>query len=86
MEYIINVWKDSSTNGTACLFRTKSKAEFDRMREKLVKKYKPYKKLVRIMEFKNRTIFSFADNGKGYFAWIHTEFTRSPIKMEYIKL
>ena len=81
MIYIVNMWNDSHSTGTGCLYRTNRKADF-------------LKKAIEIFDFygvsnyrlvihPGITVLSFPENQVSYYTWINQEFTRKPVFSEY---
>lgn len=83
MEYIINVWKRSHSNGTAVFYRGSDRAEFIRKKRAVVQLLHPYKHTARTAVFENKTVFSFASCADAFSAWITLDYIIQPLSVNY---
>ena len=86
MEYIINVWKRSHTNGTSVFYRGTDRAEFQRKKRAAIKLLQPYNGIARTVVFADKTIFSFASCADGFGAWSALDFIKKPLAVNYEKI
>lgn len=85
MEYIINIWKRSHTNGTSVFYRGTDRAEFQRKKRAAVKLLHPYKEIARTVVYEDNTFFSFASCADGFDAWAALDFIKKPLAIKYEK-
>lgn len=86
MEYIINIWKESSSNGTACVFRSENRKEFEKRKAQIIREIKPFRDIARLVIFKDRVIFSYADSANAFSTWVHLDFFKRPLAVRYMKI
>lgn len=69
--YMVNYWHDSSTNGTSCLWRGQSKAEWIKQAKKAIEKYHARASRCRVVDHPDRVVFSIASE-KAYRIWLES--------------
>lgn len=86
MEYLINLWKRSTSYGISCIFRTDNRNEFEMEKRRVLEKYGAYKNIARTTVYENRVIFSFCDNGEPFSNWVSMTYIRKPLAVRYDKI
>lgn len=85
MEYIINIWCDSISVGTACVYRSTNRNEFEEEKKKWIQKIKPHNKICRLSVFEKHVIFSYAENPTVFHTWLNMKYFKKPLAVRYIK-
>lgn len=86
MQYYLNLWQSTSSNGSSLIFRTDDKVEFYNFIKLITEKYKPYKNLFKVTKYSNKTVVSFCDNGSVFSTWYQAIPTGKVDSIETVKL
>ena len=86
MQYYLNLWQSTSSNGTSLIFRTDDKVEFYNFIKLITEKYKPYKKLFKVTKYSNKTVVSFCDTGTAFNVWYQSVPTGKVDSVETVRL
>ena len=85
MQYIINIWRDSISVGTACVYRSENRKEFEEEKKKWIRKLPPHHKICRLSTFEKYVIFSYAESQNAFNAWMNMKFFKKPLAVTYLK-